>query len=358
MISAALAAAESPAAPLTSIGRPSLVRRGRSAEQNGNHHGGACARTADLALVACGKDVAASFKLAIATCINLTDREARDRCMHEARATRRDDTDTCGDQHASRLHVCNLVGPGPYDPDFAPGSFAPDPGGNRFAPLAPGYEWTYQGEGQTDTVRVASDGGEFFTKDINGVTCIVVSDVVKDAGSGDTVEDTEDWFVKHRDTDDIWYCGELARDFETFEGDVPALPELQSVEGSFKAGRDHDKAGILIEQNPQVGDAYRQEFSPGNAEDIAVVLSTSYVFDGPTDQRDDLNFLVPADLAGALCSDPAPCLVTKEFSPLEPDVVERKYYAPGIGVFLEVDLSTDGITELVSCNFDSRCPTP
>ena len=39
------------------------------------------------------------------------------------------------------------------------------------------------------------------------------------------------------------------------------------------------------------------------------------------------------------------CLVTKEWTPLEPDVVENKYYAPGIGVVLEV--AVEGESERV-----------
>jgi hypothetical protein len=30
------------------------------------------------------------------------------------------------------------------------------------------------------------------------------------------------------------------------------------------------------------------------------------------------------------------CLKTQEWTPLEPDIVENKYYAPGVGVVLEV----------------------
>jgi hypothetical protein len=41
------------------------------------------------------------------------------------------------------------------------------------------------------------------------------------------------------------------------------------------------------------------------------------------------------------------CLKSQEGSPLEPDVVEDKFYAPGIGDVLEVDESTGDRTELV-----------
>ena len=47
--------------------------------------------------------------------------------------------------------------------------------------------------------------------------------------------------------------------------------------------------------------------------------------------------------------------------PLEPGAFERKYYAPGIGVFLEVNPEEEEIVQLVDCNFDTRCallPSP
>ena len=49
------------------------------------------------------------------------------------------------------------------------------------------------------------------------------------------------------------------------------------------------------------------------------------------------------------------CIVTKNFSLLEPDVFERKYYAPGIGVFLEVEPEAGEVVRLVKCNVDPRC---
>jgi hypothetical protein len=82
---------------------------------------------------------------------------------------------------------------------------------------------------------------------------------------------------------------------------------------------------------------------------MAQVISTTYRFgDDP-----DLDHLVPADLANLLCD--ADCVVVYEFTPLSPDSAERKYYAPQIGLFLEVDLTADAISQLVDCNFDPRC---
>jgi len=64
---------------------------------------------------------------------------------------------------------------------------------------------------------------------------------------------------------------------------------------------------------------------------------------------------VPQALADLLCNDD--CVVTHDFSPLEPDASERKYFAPGIGLFLEVDEESGDIVQLVDCNFDAVCGT-
>jgi len=127
-------------------------------------------------------------------------------------------------------------------------------------------------------------------------------------------------------------------------------PELVEIEGSFKAGRDRDKPGIIFLASPKPGDVYREEFSLGNAEDDTEVLSTDYAFGRDT----ELDHFVPQQLAERFCA--GDCVVTKNFSLLEPGVVSRKYYARGIGVFLEVeDVENGGTTQLVNCNFDRRC---
>jgi hypothetical protein len=48
-------------------------------------------------------------------------------------------------------------------------------------------------------------------------------------------------------------------------------------------------------------------------------------------------------------------VVTKNYSLLEPGIFARKYYAPGIGVFLEVASGGNRAVRLVHCNFDARC---
>ena len=88
------------------------------------------------------------------------------------------------------------------------------------------------------------------TKYVEGVTCIVVNDLV----IGETTsEDTDDWYAQDRDGN-VWYCGEIAKNFETFEGDDPEEAELVDIDGSWKTGRDGAKPGILMLTAPAVDD--------------------------------------------------------------------------------------------------------
>jgi hypothetical protein len=94
---------------------------------------------------------------------------------------------------------------------------------------------------------------------------------------------------------------------------------------------------------------YVEEFSLGNAEDATEVLSTNYEYG----KNPELDELVPRRLARLLCA--GDCIVTRNFSLLEPGVFEREYYAPGIGMFLEVEPENGEVVQLFKCNVDPRC---
>jgi hypothetical protein len=240
---------------------------------------------------------------------------------------------------------------GRYDPEFEQQNFDPDPtrpsNPNRYFPLKVGNRWEYRSATQVVQVEILNQ-----TKLIDDVRCIVHRDRVFE--DGQLIEDTDDWFAQAKDGT-VWYCGEEVKGLETFAGDRPRRPELTSIDGSFKVGRDGDKAGIIFQGSPQRGQVYREEFSVANAEDLAEVLSTTYSFGADP----KLDRLVPKPLAQLLCN--RDCVVTRNFSPLEPGVVERKYYAPGVGLFLETNVADGEVLQLVSCNLDARCaalPSP
>jgi hypothetical protein len=88
---------------------------------------------------------------------------------------------------------------------------------------------------------------------------------------------------------------------------------VSSTHGSWEAGVDNAQAGIIMKADPQVGDTYRQEYRPGEAEDMAEVL------------RFDPSIDVPAGTFRQI-------LVTEDTDPLNPDKIDTKYFAPNVGL--------------------------
>ena len=309
---------------------------------------GYCSATARTQLAACRGEVIDDYSTASAICINESNSTDRATCNRDAMTERRDHADLCEDQLEARLEVCEGVGEGRYDPAFDEARFVSDfrfPGvTNPYQPLAIGNTWDYASQSETSHIEVLSD-----TKLIDDVTCLVIRDQV--SVDGNLKEDTDDWFAVARNSGDVWYCGEEVKDYEVFEGDEPQNIELTRIDGSFKVDRDGAKPGIFVPAAPVKGKVFRQEYALGNAEDIVKVIETNYVYG----KSAALDQFVPKGLADHLCA--AGCVVTGESTPIEPDAFARKYYAKGIGVFLEVKPATGETNRLLDCNFDSRCNT-
>ncbi len=192
-----------------------------------------------------------------------------------------------------------------YDPDFDAADFVSG-AGNPFMPLVPGTTFIYEKATDEGTevvvVEVTHD-----TVEILGVTCIVVHDT--ESLDGELLEDTFDWFASDEDGN-VWYFGEDSTEYED------GLPV--STEGSWEAGVDGALPGIVMLGDPQAGDLYREEFLCGEAEDEAIVVSLDASVDVPYGSFDN-------------------CLRTENFTRLEPGAHEDKYYAPGVGLVLEVE---------------------
>jgi hypothetical protein len=176
---------------------------------------------------------------------------------------------------------------------------------NQYYPLTPGttffYEGTVDGIPLTAEIIVTHE-----TKEILGVTTIVVRDRAFE--NGNLVEDTNDWYAQDN-IGNVWYFGEDSKQIQ--DGNVIG------TEGSWEAGVDGATPGIVMEAFPHTGDKYLQEFAIGVAEDRAAILGTN------------AKATVPY---GSF----ARCLKTKDYSLLEPDTMEHKYYAPGVGFILSV----------------------
>jgi hypothetical protein len=312
---------------------------------------GYCTATARLMLSACTLESRDDLFKAKAKCINASDARDRAACLREAREARNEVAGTCREQHDARRAICALVGEERYDPPFEPHLFDADfrhlSNPNPYFPLGIGNKREYRGGGETVITEFLDR-----TKFVAGVTCIVMRDLVW--VDGKLKEATDDWFGAARDGS-TWYCGEEVKDYEFFEGDRPQRPELVSIDGSFKHGVDGDKGGIIMPARPRVGQVYREEFSLGNAEDVAQVLSVNYSYG----QSSEFDRLVPRALADRLCN--RDCVVTRNFSASEPGIYALKYYARGIGFFLETKPVEGESVQLVACNFDTRCvalPSP
>jgi len=284
-----------------------------------NDDGKFCSITTRAASLSCRSEAKEEYWNAVGNCQNLSDSDAREECSEEASEELPEARNECADQREARDGVCEAIGEAPYDPEINPANFvspaeaAANP--NLYFPLISGNIWRYEGDGETIEVEVTGE-----TKEILGVECIVVRDVVRE--DGEVVEDTADWYAQDVDGN-IWYFGELSKEFE--DG------ELVSLEGSWKSGVDGAKPGIIMFSAPVIGTVYRQEFFLGDAEDMGEVLSLTGSETTPAAECD------------------GDCLVTKDYSPLEPDedAVEHKYYKAGLGMIVEVKPATGERVELV-----------
>lgn len=287
----------------------------------------ACSTAARAERNACRFDSQADYWNAMGICTNVGDAAERKDCDDEAASALREALDECAEQHAARLEVCELVGEDPYEPDFDPARFVdPDEIGsavapNPYFPLVVGTEWRYESGEETTVVTVTDK-----TKLVAGVTCRVIRDEVSSEGAA--IEITDDWVAQDLEGN-VWYCGESVREYEVFDGDDPEEAELVSIDGSFKVGRGGAKPGILMYAAPVVGAVYREEAAPGEAEDLAEILDVTGSESAPAGSCDGT------------------CVVTRNFQPLEPGVDEFKYYAPGVGLLVEID-ADGGRVELVS----------
>lgn len=184
---------------------------------------------------------------------------------------------------------------------------------NPYWPMEPGTRWTYrevdeEGEALDVVVIVTTE-----TRQIaNGITARVVRDTV--SADGEIVEDTFDWYAQDA-AGNIWYLGEQTA--EVVNG------EIASTAGSFEAGVDGALPGIIIPADPLPGMRYRQEYYPGEAEDNGEVLSLDEMADVPFGHFTGL-------------------LLTKDTITIQPDVLEYKLYAKGVGPILTLGVSGGG----------------
>jgi hypothetical protein len=210
-------------------------------------------------------------------------------------------TGIAGASPASKASKTMKSGSGPGWPrTLSPSEFVPRVD-NPWFPLKPGSKWHYRGvdsDGRfVDNMRVTQR-----TKKIEGVRVTVVHDVVR--RNGNPREVTNDFYAQDHHGN-IWYFGENTRELDSHG-------HVTSRAGSFRAGRDGARLGVLIPGHPKVGQTARQEFYKGHAEDHFKVL--------------DVNAHVSTPYVSSNHA-----VRTSEWTPLEPKVLDNKWYVHGVG---------------------------
>ncbi len=178
----------------------------------------------------------------------------------------------------------------------------------QYYPLPVGRTLVYSGikDGQTqrDTVKITNQ-----TKIILGVTAKVVSDIADHNGT--VLERTSDWYAQDKQGN-VWYLGEdTVHYLANGKGDTT---------GSWEAGVNGAQPGIIMEANPQIPDAYRQEYFAGQAEDTAWIVDRGGTVSVPYRKVRNV-------------------LTTLEATRLEAGAYDQKIYGPGLGIVSELSLS-------------------
>jgi hypothetical protein len=183
-----------------------------------------------------------------------------------------------------------------YSPHIDPAHFTTKVD-NEYFPMKPGTTFLYEGGTEHSEMTVTNQ-----TKNVMGVECVVV-DHREWEGNMLIDERTYDWFAQD-EQGTVWYFGENTKEYEN--------GKVVSTKGSWEAGVDGAKPGIIMQADPKVGQSYYQEYYPGEAMDMARVISLEASARVPYGSFDEV-------------------METREWTPLQPGFSERKYYVRGVG---------------------------
>ena len=206
-----------------------------------------------------------------------------------------------------------------YKPVILPADFAkPSNLTNPYFPVAIGKKYIYEGQTSTGLEHVEEQRLST-SKNILGISCIEVE--FKSFLNGKLVEKALDWYAQDN-KGTVWYFGEAVDNYNT-------NGTLKDHNGSWEAGVDGAKPGTFMPANPLPGMRYREEYFFNHAEDEAEIIGTG------------LTVIIPFGTFNN-------CIKTRNFTALEPDLNENKFYAPGIGMVKEVDIKDNSELRLIA----------
>jgi hypothetical protein len=171
-------------------------------------------------------------------------------------------------------------------------------GSNPYFILDPGHYVVLEGGTTQVTITVLNE-----TKTVDGVETRVIEE--REVKKGELDEVAKNYFAISKRTNDVFYFGE----------DVDFYKDNQIInhEGAWLAGVNDAKFGLIMPGQLVVDAKYYQELAPNVSMDRARIVSTNETVRTP---------------AGEFTN----CLKVEETTPLKPDSIEYKYYAPGIGL--------------------------
>lgn len=177
-------------------------------------------------------------------------------------------------------------------------------GRNDYFILEPGYQLVLEGGGERLQITVLDE-----TKTVAGVDTRVVEE--REWNNNKLKEVSRNYFAICPQTRDVFYFGEDVDNYK--DGRVA------NHDGSWLAGVNGNRPGLIMPGAPKRGMKYYQEIAPGVAMDRAEIESLEET-----------------------CSTPAGsfkrCMKVKEGSAIELFAKEYKYHAPGVGLVRDEDL--------------------
>jgi hypothetical protein len=219
-----------------------------------------------------------------------------------------DDRDEPQDQTAAPQESTSDLPQGAEHVELDPAEFTTEID-NPYWPMAVGSRWVYretEGDSVQKVVVTVTDRTRMIA---NGIEARVVRDVVSEDGA--PVEVTDDWYAQDSEGN-VWYLGEDTAEYEH--------GEVVTRAGSFEAGVNGAEPGIIMPADPEPGLAYRQEYLKGEAEDRARVVSVTESAEVPYGSFDSV-------------------LMTADENPLEPKILEHKFYARDVGPVMALQVS-------------------
>lgn len=175
-------------------------------------------------------------------------------------------------------------------------------GNNPYFNLEPGHRIVMEGKEGDETTRVEITVLKE-TELVDGVVTRVVEE--RESKNGRLVEISRNFFAISSRTNDVFYFGE--------DVDIYRDGKIVDHHGAWRAGDSGARFGLVMPGSPAVGQKYYQEIAPGIAMDRAEHISITEIVETPAGKFET-------------------CLKVHETTPLEPNDLSVKLYAPGIGM--------------------------